>query len=1569
MSDLNFDDIFGDLEAENAKYFEQDKIRAENVATKGNIHRGFDSAVDSLQGSFYGAAGIAGDALGIDAVRDWGFEGYQENQEEASLNPVDVQNFTDISTGNGLLETASDTGKWFAGTIGQLAPSVAESLITTVIGAAAGSATVPGVGTAAGAAAGFFGRKAAVKAIDNAVETLIARNIPREIAEKTVKEGIIKRANVGANTGMIAGTGAMEGGGMWGEDAEAHGVENANAGSAIGLGLISGASEVVSPGGMLIKRIAGIKGAGSEVADKVADTFLKRLGTEVPSAMGGEAAQEVFQSFLGVLNKKIQDPNIGLTDREAIFEYINSGAAGAAGGLVFGGVSSIAPEKQTVNPDIPPSVKPQLPPPPPANHTVGDVLDKHSANVAVESAVARQDINAAGPIIEPGIEAKTVGGVLGQTEGGYNGSIATETNVGSVEASSNQVQDNGVVGTNDYNLGYKEREISGLGKTGNIAIQQQVAGGDISRLDFYIKDMAKSLYPDPTKPDEPHINPDWIKLKTLKDWEKETGEDVKSFVSSKSAKETLAAVIAGEPLNEKQTQVWGYLKSVAENKAMVDEQGALDDIHGISGNEKPLVAAGTGDIPADFGASQNGSQASQNGSQASQQAIVPPTSQPIAKDQSLTSIYQEHGAKVAIEVSNAWRMGNEISIDEAKKLVAARSEVEPGTSLATNTENANLEADDERFTDMVKVLNNKGTVEEIDAAYQDMAGIFTARPELAGYQDRFKAARDEAAAKISPVIPNAERHEVIENTDSVAHGHEVNTAPSEAQAEAGNYKKAHVQLDGLDISIENPAGSTRSGKDKAGKSWQTEMKADYGYIKGSRGYDKDHVDVFMAPGYRGGTETAYIVDQYNDDGSFDEHKVVIGATSEADAMAIYNSNYEKGWTGGKSVKAMPIEQFKEWAKSDAPKAGPVKANNTPAASSVSSSSGNESTVSAPSGVPSIADRPGGETVTAPIDKFDRAGRDEKYGIDFSLSKIKDGFSLTEQLPIGEQSTEIKISMGGVFRGRKILNADGEWVDAKTVVQAQAGGGEIPSERMPFKPDVADRGALLELLADIEFARASGNIAEVDRLERILLDVASGVITATKAYQQKVTAPEQSEASAPSGVSSSSPEIIEHVTKQGKGKTIKGIVRKDITKAEAKAIDPYTFPKDGGFFIREKYLKAGTGDNQTSDVSTVENKPDVVPQESTSEGNSGTGSSPVDYRAITIERLGDVGTKVQFRKAINQEILTIKEIDKEGKVSVGGGLFRFANEYVKAAEPLAPTSDKIDGSEANIPENAEVKNSSIQEEVAKAKEKESTVAYGYKNPDGSYNFTEYDESRVEHAYVGNSPKVALDIINGIKRTIKNAQTKLDEGIKRGGEALTDKDRRLQENIVAVYERILERAKKVAGEKDPIAPPAAVPAETPQLAAKTEPDRFAGNKVFTGDMVKDALARLKARQATLNSGFNPLDAQDMFIIGGAYFESGIRKFTDWAKEVTAAVGNDLAIYLPDVYSMIRKTPGIDTEGMSSQEEVDAAVNKEKAPPKTKLQSEIVEAKTRPMLEELKTLDTEIEQLYQLRECLKS
>ncbi|MFM4903783.1 LPD38 domain-containing protein [Aeromonas veronii] len=142
---------------------------------------------------------------------------------------------------------------------------------------------------------------------------------------------------------------------------------------------------------------------------------------------------------------------------------------------------------------------------------------------------------------------------------------------------------------------------------------------------------------------------------------------------------------------------------------------------------------------------------------------------------------------------------------------------------------------------------------------------------------------------------------------------EVVPEPTDAQKEAGNYKKGHLKLQGLDIALENPKGSTRSGTDKDGKAWQSTMAHDYGYIKRTLGADGDHVDVFI--GDRPDSETVYVVDQVDPKtGKFDEHKVMMGFADEQAAQAGYLANYEKGWKGLGSIKAMPVDEFKRWVK-------------------------------------------------------------------------------------------------------------------------------------------------------------------------------------------------------------------------------------------------------------------------------------------------------------------------------------------------------------------------------------------------------------------------------------------------------------------------------------------------------------------------------------------------------------------------------------------------------------------------------------------------------------------------------
>jgi hypothetical protein len=152
--------------------------------------------------------------------------------------------------------------------------------------------------------------------------------------------------------------------------------------------------------------------------------------------------------------------------------------------------------------------------------------------------------------------------------------------------------------------------------------------------------------------------------------------------------------------------------------------------------------------------------------------------------------------------------------------------------------------------------------------------------------------------------------------------------PSEAQKEAGNYKKKHVKWNGFDISVENVKGSIRSGKSKSGKAWRQRMTADYGYIKRTTSdADGDHMDIFLGP-HKDSTRL-YVVNQVDPEtGDFDEHKIVAGCQNERQAERLYLSNYEAGWKGLGSITEISLDALKEWL-SEGDTAEPLKESDIP----------------------------------------------------------------------------------------------------------------------------------------------------------------------------------------------------------------------------------------------------------------------------------------------------------------------------------------------------------------------------------------------------------------------------------------------------------------------------------------------------------------------------------------------------------------------------------------------------------------------------------------------------------------
>jgi len=141
--------------------------------------------------------------------------------------------------------------------------------------------------------------------------------------------------------------------------------------------------------------------------------------------------------------------------------------------------------------------------------------------------------------------------------------------------------------------------------------------------------------------------------------------------------------------------------------------------------------------------------------------------------------------------------------------------------------------------------------------------------------------------------------------------------PTEAQKEAGNYKKFHCTVHSLPIAIENPKGSKRTGKDAGGHEWSVTMPAHYGYVKGPEhiGRDGDHIDVYLGDHLK--SPNVFIVNQIDHKtGKFDEHKCMLGYENQDAALAAYTKAFSDGKGKDRigSVARMPIDRFKTWLK-------------------------------------------------------------------------------------------------------------------------------------------------------------------------------------------------------------------------------------------------------------------------------------------------------------------------------------------------------------------------------------------------------------------------------------------------------------------------------------------------------------------------------------------------------------------------------------------------------------------------------------------------------------------------------
>ena len=260
------------------------------------------------------------------------------------------------------------------------------------------------------------------------------------------------------------------------------------------------------------------------------------------------------------------------------------------------------------------------------------------------------------------------------------------------------------------------------------------------------------------------------------------------------------------------------------------------------------------------------------------------------------------------DMAVAKRSANRVQLESEKYKAAVRLtwDNQKKTWLLTMFEKKNSVLDNTTDTDKTHMGNGNDTATPENTVVSDR-------------KDNDSASDKQASGEESlPQLSDDKRKPGLQAAVEAASA-EVNTEPTEAQKKAGNYKKGHVTIGSFDITIENPAGSVRRGVDADGKEWSTTMANAYGEIRGTQSVDGDPIDVFLATdmdAWNG--RKVFVVDQTNTDGSFDEHKVMLGFNSSEEAIKAYLANYDDSWAKthpGLRISEVSLDDFKKWVAS------------------------------------------------------------------------------------------------------------------------------------------------------------------------------------------------------------------------------------------------------------------------------------------------------------------------------------------------------------------------------------------------------------------------------------------------------------------------------------------------------------------------------------------------------------------------------------------------------------------------------------------------------------------------------
>ncbi|HVI10197.1 MAG TPA: anti-CBASS Acb1 family protein [Candidatus Binatia bacterium] len=276
------------------------------------------------------------------------------------------------------------------------------------------------------------------------------------------------------------------------------------------------------------------------------------------------------------------------------------------------------------------------------------------------------------------------------------------------------------------------------------------------------------------------------------------------------------------------------------------------------------------------------------------------------------SINQRQNSQLKVPVTTIYRciaQSEGIALDEgfaiAFRPLWQLTEEQKGT-VATSTTDAIMKPHE------AGLISDQTALRELKQASQ-ISGVFTniTREEI-------EAASDVPVPKVSEVTGEAGGGEGEGEAEEPGPGGEKRgkekRGPGDSRPKARTSDGATRPIlkaykwHGLDVAIENPAGSTRVGIDNDGRRFSSRMYHDYGFIDGTVGADGDAVDAFVGPNTS--SDLVFVVHTMRapDFTQYDEDKCFLDFSSEAEAKSAFMMNYDDPHHFG-SLETFTIPEF------------------------------------------------------------------------------------------------------------------------------------------------------------------------------------------------------------------------------------------------------------------------------------------------------------------------------------------------------------------------------------------------------------------------------------------------------------------------------------------------------------------------------------------------------------------------------------------------------------------------------------------------------------------------------------